>query len=84
MLAKSYNQTMDVGVHEAKTTLSALLRRVSAGEDVVITRSGKPVAKIVAIHPRRARTLGIDVGRMQIPDDFNAPLDEATLAAFEA
>ena len=71
-------------MHEAKTTLSALLRRVAAGEDVVITRSGEPVAKIVAVHRRRTRTLGVDVGQMQIPDDFDAPLDDVTLAAFEA
>ncbi len=75
---------MEVGVHEAKTTLSALLRRVAAGEDVVITRFGKPVAKIVAVHRRGTRTLGVDVGQMQIPDDFDAPLDDATLTAFEA
>lgn len=70
-------------MHEAKTTLSALLRRVAAGEDVIITRSGEPVAKIVAVHRRRTRTLGIDVGQMLVPDDFDAPLDEATLATFE-
>ncbi len=75
---------MEVGVHEAKTTLSELLRRVAAGEEVVITRSGEPVAKIVAVRRKQARTLGRDVGRMQVPDDFDAPLDEATLAAFEA
>ncbi len=75
---------MKVGVHEAKTTLSELLRRVTAGEEVVITRSGEPIAKIVAVRSKQARTLGRDVGRMQVPDDFDAPLDEATLAAFEA
>ena len=71
-------------MHEAKTTLSELLRRVTAGEEVVITRSGEPIAKIVAVRRKQARTLGRDVGRMQVPDDFDAPLDEATLAAFEA
>ncbi len=75
---------MEVGVHEAKTTLSELLRRVTAGEEVVITRSGEPIAKIVAVRRKQARILGRDVGRMQVPDDFDAPLDEATLAAFEA
>ena len=38
-----------VGVHEAKTTLSRLLRRASAGEDVVITRDGEPVARLVPV-----------------------------------
>lgn len=75
---------MEVGVHEAKTTLSELLRRVTAGEEVVITRSGEPIAKIVAVRRKQARILGRDVGRMQVPADFDAPLDEATLAAFEA
>lgn len=70
-------------MHEAKTTLSALLRRVAAGEDVVITRSGEPVAKIVAVCPQRTRTLGVDVGKVHVPEDFDAPLDEVTLATFE-
>lgn len=43
-----------VNVHEAKTTLSALLAQVEAGEDVVIARNGRPVARLVAV-PKPAR-----------------------------
>ena len=75
---------MEVGVHEAKTTFSELLRRVAAGEEVVITRSGEPVAKLVPLTERRSRVLGLDAGRMHVGDDFDAPLDDAILVAFEA
>jgi prevent-host-death family protein len=75
---------MEVGVHEAKTTLSELLRRVGAGEEVVITRSGRPIAKLVPVTEGRRRRLGVDEGRMTVPDDFDAPLDSETQAAFEA
>ena len=71
-----------VSVHEAKTHLSRLLRHAVAGEEVVITRSGQPVARLVAIEERRP-VFGIDEGRFVVPDDFDAPLDEDLLRAFE-
>lgn len=71
-----------VTVHEAKTHLSRLLREMAEGEDVVITRSGQPVARLVAIRQSR-RTFGHDRGRFVVPDDFDAPLDEELLRAFE-
>ena len=74
---------MEVGVHEAKTTLSDLLRRVASGEDIVITRSGKPVAKLVPVTKRSQRVLGRDVGRAVIGDDFDDPLPPEILKAFE-
>jgi prevent-host-death family protein len=73
-----------VGVHEAKTNLSRLLQRVAAGEDVIITRSGVPVARLTAIHERSRRTFGQDRGRFTIPDDFDAPLPEDILEGFES
>ncbi|MCC7076888.1 MAG: type II toxin-antitoxin system Phd/YefM family antitoxin [Acidimicrobiia bacterium] len=73
-----------VGVHEAKTNLSRLLRRVASGEDVVITRSGVPVARISAISDRRERVFGQDRGLLAVPDDFDAPLPEDLLAEFES
>ena len=73
----------EVGVHEAKTHLSRLLQRVAAGEEVVITRSGQPVAKLVRADRRAARVLGRDEGRFEVPDDFDAPLPDAELEAFE-
>jgi prevent-host-death family protein len=74
---------MEVSIHEAKPQLSQLLRRVAAGEEVVIARAGKPVAKLVPIFDAGARVLGCDAGRFTVPDDFDAPLDDATLASFE-
>lgn len=71
-----------VSVHEAKTHLSRLLRHAVAGEEVVITRSGRPVARLVAIEERRP-VFGIDEGRFVVPDDFDEPLDEELLRAFE-
>jgi len=74
---------MEVGIHAAKTHFSALLRRVAAGEDVVILRGNQPVARLVPIRSPRRRQLGIDAGAFQIPDDFDAPLPAAVLAEFE-
>ena len=74
---------LTVGMHEAKTTLSKLIRMAIAGEEVVITKSGTPVAKLVAVVPERPRELGIDVGRFLVPDDFNDPLPDDLLDAFE-
>lgn len=75
---------VEVGVHEAKTHLSRLLTRVAAGEDIVITRSGRPVARLVPVERTGRRRLGMDRGRFVIPDDFNAPLPDDLLDAFES
>jgi len=75
---------VEVGVHEAKTHLSRLLTRVAAGEDVVITRSGRPVARLVPVERTGRRRLGMDRGRFVIPDDFDAPLPDDLLDAFES
>lgn len=72
-----------VGVHEAKTHLSRLLRRVASGEEIVIERSGKPVAKLVPVAARVERQFGIDRGVFEVPDDFNEPLPDDLLRAFE-
>ena len=66
---------MKVNVHEAKTHFSKLLERVALGEEVVIAKAGKPVAKLVAIESQRPRfTLGSAKGEFVVPDDFNDPL----------
>ena len=75
--------TKSVGVHEAKTHLSRLLDDVAAGEEVVITRRGTVVARLVPVVPA-VRRLGMDRGRYVVPDDFDAPLPDAEIAAFEA
>ncbi|MDQ3537489.1 MAG: type II toxin-antitoxin system prevent-host-death family antitoxin [Actinomycetota bacterium] len=74
---------VEVGVHEAKTHLSRLLSRVEAGEDVVINRSGRPVARLVAVTQPQRRQLGRDEGVFEVPEDFDAPLPDEVLAAFE-
>lgn len=74
--------TKSVGVHEAKTHLSRLLDDVAAGEEVVITRRGAAVARLVPSRPA-VRSLGMDRGRFVVPDDFDAPLPDDELAAFE-
>jgi antitoxin (DNA-binding transcriptional repressor) of toxin-antitoxin stability system len=57
---------------------------VAAGEEIVIARSGKPVAKLVPIATPADRPLGLDAGLFEVPADFDAPLPEETLKAFEA
>jgi prevent-host-death family protein len=75
---------LEVNVHEAKTHLSRLLARVARGEEVLINRAGKPVARLVpAAHPHGPRVLGADKGEVFIADDFDAPLPKELLAAFE-
>lgn len=64
--------TTTVNVHEAKTHLSRLLDAVEHGEDVVIARAGKPVARLIpAAPPGFVREPGVWKGRMVIADDFD-------------
>lgn len=65
---------MEVNIHQAKTHFSKLLERVALGEEVVIAKAGKPVAKLVAIEKPRFRVLGSAKGEFTVPDDFNDPL----------
>jgi len=66
---------MEVNVHEAKTHLSKLLERVALGEEVVIAKAGKPVAKLVPLSAKpKRRILGSAKGEFVVPDDFNDPL----------
>jgi prevent-host-death family protein len=61
-----------VNVHEAKTHLSRLLERVSRGEEIVIGRAGKPVAKLVPYVPQSARrVLGQATGQIRMAPDFD-------------
>lgn len=72
-----------VGVHEAKTHLSQLLRRVAAGEEIEIRSGGRPVARLVPIVAARSRELGTDAGVFEVGDDFNDPLPDDILRSFE-
>jgi prevent-host-death family protein len=72
-----------VNIHEAKTHLSRLVERVEAGEDVVIARAGRPVARLVAFRQRTSpRVPGAWRGKVTLAADFDAPDDEL-IATFE-
>jgi len=68
-------------VHDAKTHLSRILERVAQGEEIIIAKSGRPVAKLVrlAAEPRRPGRLK---GRIRVGADFDEPLPDEILAAF--
>ena len=73
-----------VNIHEAKTHLSQLVEDVAQGDEIVIAKAGKPMARLVGIAAtRRPRPRGLLKGRMTIAPDFDAPLPDAVLADFE-
>jgi len=72
-----------VNMHEAKTHLSRLVERAAQGEEIIIARSGKPVAKLVPLtKDRTPRTPGSMRGQIRMADDFDAPLPPELLAGF--
>ncbi len=73
-----------VNVHQAKTQLSRLLAQVEGGEEVVIARNGKPVARLVGCRRRGKREFGALAGRITIDDGFFEPLPDTELSAWEA
>jgi prevent-host-death family protein len=73
-----------VTIHEAKTNLSQLLRRASNGEEIIISRGSKPVARLVAIGERKGkRQPGSLKDRFSITPEFFEPLPEGELSAWE-
>jgi prevent-host-death family protein len=68
-------------IHDAKTQLSRLLERAAQGEEIVIAKSGRPIAKLVrvACEPRRPGRLK---GRIRIDPAFDEPLPDEAMAAF--
>ena len=78
--------TDSVNMHEAKTHLSRLVERVESGEEIVIARAGRPVARLVPYHARTApRVPGGWEGRIRLADDWDSPEVNAQIAAlFEA
>lgn len=71
-----------VKVSEAKTHFYRLLDRAAKGDEIVIAKAGKPVAKLVPFSPPVDRVLGCDAGRVTIAEDFDAPLPTEVLADF--
>ena len=74
---------MQINIHEAKTHLSRVLEEVAAGQEVVIARAGKPIARIVGIDAPRVRKLGVLKGKLRVPADFDAPLPDDVIGVFE-
>jgi prevent-host-death family protein len=73
-----------VNVHEAKTHLSRLLARVERGDEIVIARAGRPIARLLPFHPASLeRVLGGARGQVWIAEDFDAPLADDLLDDFE-
>ncbi len=73
-----------VNIHNAKTHLSRLLERAGAGEEIVIAKSGKPIAKLVPLQPsRQERRKGLMKGKIKIGKDFDHPLPGEIQTEFE-
>jgi prevent-host-death family protein len=73
-----------VNIHAAKTHLSRLVEEAAAGEEIVIAKAGKPIARLCPLAPRPGkRKLGGLEGKLRIPDDFDAPLPDEILDLFE-
>lgn len=75
---------VQINIHEAKTHLSQLLSRAALGEEIIIAKAGKPIVRLVPVEePPQDRILGQDEGLFTVPEDFNDPLPEDMLSAFE-
>jgi len=73
-----------VNIHEAKTHLSRLLARVMGGEEIIIAKAGKPIAKLVPYGiPSKQRVPGTAKGKIWMSEDFDEPLPEEILESFE-
>ncbi|MEK7408850.1 MAG: type II toxin-antitoxin system prevent-host-death family antitoxin [Acidobacteriota bacterium] len=66
-----------INMHDAKSSLSRLVQRAAAGEDILIARHGKPMALLTRL-PERGRKppLGLLKGKIRMAPDFDAPLEE--------
>ena len=73
-----------INIHKAKTHLSRLVEQAAAGEEIIIAKAGRPMARLSSLHEApQPKRLGLLDGKYAVPDDFDAPLDEGTLAGFE-
>jgi prevent-host-death family protein len=74
-----------INIYEAKTQLSRLVEQAAAGEDVIIARGGKPVARLTRLQPaRREIRFGLLKGKVTVTADFDAPLPAELLSQFES
>ena len=75
-----------VNIHAAKTQLSRLVEQAAGGQEIVIARAGRPVARLVPLLAPQVgsrRVLGALTGQLRVPDDLDAPLPEDVLAGLE-
>jgi prevent-host-death family protein len=74
-----------VNLYDAKTQLSRLVDRAAAGEEIVIAKGGRPLARLVPLATRTApRESGFLAGQVRVSPDFDAPLPDELAAAFGA
>ena len=73
---------MEVNIYEAKAKLSSLIERAMLGEDVVISKAGKPMVKLVRLDVPAKRQLGSARGMFSLPEGWDAPMDDAEYEAF--
>ena len=73
-----------VNIHTAKTHLSRLVVAAAAGEEIIIAKAGKPIARLCPLaSPPQRRQLGILNGKLHLPEDFDSPLPDDVAASFE-
>ena len=83
-MRKSAAHKKQVNIYEAKTQLSKLVDRAAAGEDVILARAGKPVARLTQLEaPKRTIRYGVLKGKIKVSADFDDPLPDDLLALFE-
>ena len=73
-----------VNIHAAKTHLSRLVEEAAAGEEIIIAKSGKPVARLCPLmEPKKRRVLGRLRGQIEVPDDFDTMCEDEIRKLFE-
>lgn len=75
-----------VNLYEAKANLSKLVERAAAGEEIIIAKAGRPLARLVPIQKQdelKPRPLGLLKGQVVVGDDFDDPLPQDIMDAFE-
>lgn len=83
-MAATTATALTVNIFEAKTQLSKLIERVERGEEVIIARAGKPVARLTSLESvKKPVVFGLLKGKLHISEDFDAPLPDEVLAEFE-
>ena len=75
-----------INIHQAKTHLSSLLERVAHGEEIIIAKAGKPIARLTSFEtqpPHKIKRIGFMEGAIKVPDDFDTMGAEEIIAMFE-